>query len=318
MALVAPNRSQLPRDAQAAFAQGDYCRAEELFRGLCREQPYKPGWRLELAAVLIAKVEFSAAEQVLEEATALAGGNTAITRQVALAYFRMLRYETAKRLLEPAAMAGNEESLLGLVQVLEREGRYEEAGQWVGRALEGRSPNAEFRYLEALVLSRQDKNEEAESRLRSVLDSRSVTPVEVRYRAAYLLAGILDRSQRYAEAAEVLGEAKQEVAAFPGIKNLCKQQRGRVASFRELASRMRPEEIRRWREELEGDTLGFRPAALMDTPEAEPHFWNTAWNGMSKSSPWKRPTPSMAGPWARPASSGTSYSPPCILALPSV
>ncbi len=127
---------------------------EELFRTLCREQRYKPGWRLELASVLIGMVEFAAAEQLLEEAIALAGGNTAVTRLVALAYFRMLRYGPAKRLLEPAAAAGNEESLLGLVQVLERERCYEEAAQWVERALKSRSPNPEFRYLEALVLSR--------------------------------------------------------------------------------------------------------------------------------------------------------------------
>jgi tetratricopeptide (TPR) repeat protein len=268
MALAASNQLQLPRDAQTAYSDGDYCRAEELFRKLCREQPYKTEWRLELASVLIAKVEFAAAERLLEEAKTLAGGNTEVTRQVALAYFRMLRYELAKRLLEPAAATGNEESLKGLVQVLEREGSYAEAAQWVERALKGRSPDPEFRYLEALVLSRQGKNDEAETRSRLVIDSSPALPVEVRYRAAYLLAGILDRSQRYAEAATVLGKAKQEAAAFPGIKNLIKQQRFRLAGFRELASKVRPEEIRRWREEMEGDALGFRPAALMGHPRS--------------------------------------------------
>ena len=218
MSALTTIRSQLPREAQAAYEQGDYRCAEELFRTLCREQRYKPGWRLELASVLIGMVEFAAAEQLLEEAIALAGGNTAVTRLVALAYFRMLRYGPAKRLLEPAAAAGNEESLLGLVQVLERERCYEEAAQWVERALKSRSPNPEFRYLEALVLSRQDKNEEAETRLLSLVEPSAAMPVQVRYKAAYLLAGILDRSKRYAEAAAVLGKAKQEVAGFPSYQ----------------------------------------------------------------------------------------------------
>ncbi len=268
MALVAPRRSALPRKAQTAFADGDYCRAEELFRALCREERSEPNWRLELATVLISKVEFSAAERELDEALRLAAGNTAVTRTVALAYFRMLRYEDAKRLLQPAAAAGNEDSLLGLVQVLEREGLYAEAAEWVQRALKGRSPNPEFCYLEALLMNRQDQNDEAETRSRALVESSSTVPVQVRYKAAYLLGGILDRSKRYAEAAAVLGKAKQEAAAFPGIKDLLKQQRFRVASFREFAARLRPEEIRRWREEMEGDALGFRPAALMGHPRS--------------------------------------------------
>jgi tetratricopeptide (TPR) repeat protein len=268
MAVVAPSRSHLPREAQAAYAQGDYRRAEELFRALCRQQRYEPGWRLELASVLIAMVEFAAAERLLEEAITLSGGNTAVTRLVALAYFRMLRYQDAKRLLEPAAAAGKEEDLLGLVQVLEREGSYEEAAAWLERALKGRSPDPEFRYFEALVLSRQDKNEEAETRLHELVEPSAAMPVQVRYKAAYLLAGILDRSMRYAEAAAVLGNAKQEVAAFPVTKDLLNQQRLRAARFRELAAKVRPEEIRRWREEMAGDPPGFRPAALMGHPRS--------------------------------------------------
>jgi tetratricopeptide (TPR) repeat protein len=268
MVLAVPRRSELPREAQTAFAQGDYRQAEEKLRALCRQEPYESAWRLELASVLIAKVEFDAAKQELEEAIRLAGGNTAVTRAVALAYFRMLRYEDAKRLLQPAAAAGNEESLLGLVQVLEREGSYAEAAEWVQRALAGRSPNPEFRYLEALLMNRQDQNEEAETQSRALVESVSETRVEVRYKAAYLLAGILDRSQRYAEAAEVLGKAKQEVAAFPATKELLRQQRDRVARFRELASMVRPEEICRWREEMNGDSLAFRPAALMGHPRS--------------------------------------------------
>jgi tetratricopeptide (TPR) repeat protein len=268
MTIVDQNCCQIPREAQAAYAQGDYRRAEELFRSLCRQQRHEPTWRLELSSVLITMIEFAAAERLLEEAIALSGGNSEVTRVAALAYFRMLRYEEAKRLLEPAAAAGNEESLLGLAQVLEREGRYDEAAEWVRRALKGRSPNQEFRYLEALVLSRQDKKEQAESRLRSLVEPSAVMPVQVRYKAAYLLAGILDSSKRYAEAAAVLGTAKQEVVAFPITKDLFKQQQIRVARFRDLAAKLRPEEIRRWREELAGDAPGFRAAALMGHPRS--------------------------------------------------
>jgi hypothetical protein len=38
--LAAANRSQLPREAQTAYARGDYCRAEALFRRLCCVQSY--------------------------------------------------------------------------------------------------------------------------------------------------------------------------------------------------------------------------------------------------------------------------------------
>ena len=256
------------REAQTAFAEGDYCRSEELFRALCRKEAYEPAWRLELASVLIAKIEFASAAEVLDEAIAIAGANTAVTRAVALAHFRLLRYADAKRLLEPAAAAGNEESLLGLVQVLEREGSYGEAASWVDRALQGRSPNAEFRYLEALLLNRQDKNDAAESRLRGIADDSAKMPLEVRFKAAHLLAGILDRSQRYAEAAAVLGNAKREVAAQAYIKNMQKQHRSHVTAWRELVSMLRADDIRRWREEMDGVALGIRPALLTGHPRS--------------------------------------------------
>ena len=90
MAVVAQNRCHLSREAQAAYTQGDYRRAQELFRTLRRQQRHEPSWRLELASILIAMVEFAAAERLLDEAIALSGGNSTVTRVVALAYFRVL------------------------------------------------------------------------------------------------------------------------------------------------------------------------------------------------------------------------------------
>jgi tetratricopeptide (TPR) repeat protein len=257
-----------PALARQAFNQGDLLRAEAIFRELCREQHNEPLWRLELATVLIAKVEFEAAEQELAKASVLACGNTDILRQTALCYFRMLRYDDAKRLLKPAAAAGNEDCLLGLVQVLEREGCAEEAASWVERALHGPSPNPEFLHYEALLLHRQDKNEEAESRLRRILDSSSKAPYPIQYKSSYLLAGILDRTKRYAEAAALLQEFKQRVAGSAQIKQMQKQHRFQVAAWRDLAAMAQPDEIERWRKEMEGDNLPIRPAMLGGHPRS--------------------------------------------------
>jgi tetratricopeptide (TPR) repeat protein len=257
----------LPALARQAFAQGDLCRAEAIFRSLCRDQHYDPIWHLELATVLIAKVEFEAAVQALEKAAALACGNTEIVRQVALCYFRMLRYEDAKRLLKPAA-AGNEDGLLGLVQVLEREGCTEEAIEWVERALQQPSANPEFRHYEALLLHRQEKNEEAESRLRDILRSSSDVPFPIQYKSSYLLANILDRTQRYAEAAGLLCEFKKKTGDLPHIKQMRKQHRFQVANWRDLAAMARPDDILRWRKEMENDSLPIRPAILGGHPRS--------------------------------------------------
>ena len=137
MSAVTTIRTQLPRDAQAAYEQGDYRRAEELFRTLCREQRYKPGWRLELASVLIAMVEFAEAEQLLEEAITLAGGNTSITRWLP-DYFRMLRYRPAKR-RNRASRCGWRKKVCWALCRLERERCYEESGNRLERALRGHS-----------------------------------------------------------------------------------------------------------------------------------------------------------------------------------
>ena len=119
-------------------------------------------------------------------------------------------------------------------------------------------------------LSRQDQNQnqEAETRSRAWSSLASTAPVDVRYKAAYLLAGILDRSERYAEAAEVLGKAKGEVAVQANVKNFRKQHRSLVAAWRELAAMIRPEELRRWREEMDGETLGFQPVLLAGHPRS--------------------------------------------------
>ena len=252
--------------AREAYHRGDYRLAERLFRSLCAAEPHEPVWHLDLATLCITLIRFEEAGAALKLAAVCGAGSAETMRQVALCYFSMFRFDEARRILEPAAAAGHLPSLLGLLLVMEREGLLEEAAALLDSALERHPAHPELRLLRAQVMVRQGQLEAAESLARALLASGA--PFLLHSKAGYLLAGILDRSERFAEAVAVLGTIKQTARALPEVGRLRKEFRERMTLARELAGAFSPAQWTAWQSEAEDHPLAFRPALLCGHPRS--------------------------------------------------
>ena len=252
--------------AREAYHKGDYRLAERLFRSLCAGEPHEPVWHLDLATLCITLIRFEEAEESLKRAAACGAGSADTLRQVALCYFSMFRFGEARRILEPEAEAGHLPSLLGLLLVMEREGLLEETAALLDKALARHPSHPELRLLRAQVMVRQGKLEAAESLARALLVSGP--PFLIHSKAGYLLAGIFDRTERYAEAASLLGQIKQALRARPEVNALRKEFRDRMSLARDLAAAFSADQFSLWRDEAAQQPLAFRPALLCGHPRS--------------------------------------------------
>ena len=135
--------------AREAYHQGDYRLAERLMRSLCAREPEQPVWRLDLATLCITLIRYEEAEESLKVAAAHAGRTPTSIRQIALCYFSMGRFDEARRLLAPAAAAGNLPCELGLLQVMERQGMIEQTAEGLEKALARHPTDPELQLLRA-------------------------------------------------------------------------------------------------------------------------------------------------------------------------
>ncbi len=252
--------------AREAYHKGDYRLAERLFRALCASEPQEPVWYLDLATLCITLIRFEEAEESLRLAAACSAGNAETMRQVALGYFSMFRFGEARKILEPAAAAGHLPSLLGLLLVMEREGLLEETAVLLDKAIERHPSDPELRLLRAQLLVRQGQLEAGESLVRALL--ASLPPFIIQSKAGYLLAGILDRTERYAEAATLLSQIKQAARVLPNAGALRKQFRDRMSMARDLAAAFSPAHISEWQDAAAEHPLAFRPALLCGHPRS--------------------------------------------------
>jgi tetratricopeptide (TPR) repeat protein len=252
--------------AREAYHRGDYPAAEKLFRALCDREPKDPVHRLDLATLFITLIRHEEAAAELEAAAPLASQNPDLIRQVAACYFSMYRAEDACRLLAPAASAGHLPSVLGMVQILEREGRLKEAAALLEESLARHPAHPELRLLQAQLLEREGRSEEAERAARALLGAGP--PVLISAKAGYQLARILDHTGRYSEAADVLATLKRSITSLPNVSRLHKEFRTRLALARELVAACPPGLPDAWRRDVSEHPLSFRPALLCGHPRS--------------------------------------------------
>lgn len=252
--------------AREAYHQGDYRLAERLLRALRDRDPKDPVWRLDLATVFITLIRYEEAAAELEVAAAHATHSPDLLRQVAACYFSMFRSDEARRILAPAAVAGHLPSVLGLLQVMEREGEVSETAALLDQALARHAGHPELRLLRAQVCVREGRLEDAENCARSLLASG--LPLLLHAKAGYLLANILDRTSRPTEAAATLALIKKTLASYPAIGRLQKDFRNRLALAREVAAACPPGLPDAWRADVDDMPLSFRPSLLCGHPRS--------------------------------------------------
>ena len=156
--------------------------------------------------------DFEAADRAWRKATELDPGNSELIGLIGHQYLGQRKPEQARACFARAAAAAPRaiNPRISMAVLLEQNHRLDEARAAVQECLAVNPGDDQARYFQAVIDRRENHLESAESRLRDLLASNPKHPF-VRYACRYELAQVLDRTERFDEAMDMLLQAKSIV-----------------------------------------------------------------------------------------------------------
>jgi tetratricopeptide (TPR) repeat protein len=204
-----PAIQRLYREADEAWEQQDYQQSIKLIERATRKEPYNPSLLLDLARAYGRRYDYPAAERCFEKAVH-------ISRDRALALGEAgqvcLQFENIDMAIGYYQRASQKKgvpiaALMTLADLYIRDKRLDEAAELVAHASKINRRDPLVLFEEALLRRLRGDLTEAESLTRQVL-ANPASGEQVRVRALYDLASILDGEGKYDEAMDALLEVK--------------------------------------------------------------------------------------------------------------
>ena len=250
--------------ARQNLRAGRYTAALAGYRNLVHSYPDDPQLWAEFGSAAVGDLDFAQADQAFRRALELAPSDANLLVFLFTQYYELRRLDEATACLRRAVQAdpSSVNVRLTLAAWLERNHGLGEAWECVEASLAQHPQECHALYFKAFLLHRKGLNEEAERALRDLLKNDSLLPLDVRADAHHLLGVVLDAQGQYAEALSCLGRAKiirwgmVNAAAFEQASDQLNRAR------RDLLAQLKPEMVRRWREESAA-TPCPRPLALI-------------------------------------------------------
>ncbi len=239
-------------------------KAIELLRSACLKWPNNPAFIADLASAYSEVSDFKQSEKCLHKMLELSPGDPETLRFVADMRYSMRRIDSAlsnyKELTAALPSTKALGSQLKTVEILERQGRLDEAQETLERALKLDPKSEHGRFLHAVLKFRSAKFEDAEQELCDLLGS-GLQDREIHWKAGHQLATVLDKKGEHQDAALVLQASKagMENDYAKEIKMSRDAFRLKSQSIKQLTSQLTRADIERWRAENE-DTF---PAAVL-------------------------------------------------------
>jgi Flp pilus assembly protein TadD len=191
------------------------------------------------------------ADRAWQKALELEPRNAEMVGLIGHQYQGLRRPEQASACFQQAAAADPKaiNPRISLAVLLEQNHRLEEARAAVAEclAIDGRDDQA--RYFMAVLDRRENNLELAERRLRELIAGEPKHPY-VRYACRYELAQVLDRTERYDEAMELLSQAKQIVRALTNTDRLLQGYDEGAESARRFTNGLPRTVLRQWGEQF--------------------------------------------------------------------
>ena len=225
------------RRAQECLLARDYQRALPLYQTLVRDFPNLASAWFEYGNAACGMRDLDLADRAWQRALQLEPRNAELVGLIGHQYQGARRPEQARACFAQAASADPRgiNPRISLAVLLEQNHRLDEARAAVQQCLGIDKRDDQARYFWAVLDRRESKLEAAETGLRDLLRHEPKHPY-VRYAARYELAQVLDRTDRFDEAAEVLAEAKRLVRSLTDTALLIRaydEDSGRTRRFTE-------------------------------------------------------------------------------------
>ncbi|MGP8200004.1 MAG: tetratricopeptide repeat-containing sulfotransferase family protein [Limisphaerales bacterium] len=245
-----PHAAESWQHAQRHLRAGNHAAALAIYRNLAQMFPGVPQLWAELGSAAAGDLDFTEADLAFRRAMELAPSDAKLLVFLFTQYYHLRRLDQALACLRRAVEAdpGSVDVRLTLATWLERIRHLDEAWDCIETCPAQHPKNVQVLFVRAFLLHRKGLNEEAETALRDLLKTVPL-PSDVLVNAYHLLGVVLDALGQYDEALIWLGKSKTlrrqtvDAAALEQAYEKTNQAR------RQLLAELKPETMRRWREE---------------------------------------------------------------------
>ncbi len=264
-----------PRDlarwqkAQQDLLKGRAEPALATYHDLLKKYPDTHELWFELGLAAGKELDFDLADRAFQRTAELTPGNVSMRILLGQQYHLLRRMDRARACFESAAALAPDSipAQLSLASWYERERRLADAWACIEACCERHPRDAQVRCFRAQLLHRQKKNVDAEKVLRELIQETIADP-NVRYAIRHQLAVVLDDLGQHAEAMRWLIEAKTILRSTTNIARLEQLYDQADRRRRNLLAELKPENIRRWRNEASGRAFPHSLAFLGGHPRS--------------------------------------------------
>jgi tetratricopeptide (TPR) repeat protein len=255
--------------AQQELLKGRPDAALETYRNLLKQFPGVAGLWFELGLAAAKQLDFDLADRAFQRTSELEPENAPMLILLGQQYHQLRRLDKARACFERAgaADASSIPAQLSLADWFERERRLDDAWICVESCAARHPQNARVLCVKAMLLHRQGRNTEAETLLRDLIKT-GPQDLNMDYAVRHQLAVVLDALGQHAEAMQRLREAKASLRQTANVVKMEQDYDRADQRRRELLAALKPETIRRWREEGTAPPARHRLAFLGGHPRS--------------------------------------------------
>jgi tetratricopeptide (TPR) repeat protein len=264
-----------PRDvarwqkAQQKLLGGQHGPALAAYRELVRRYPAVPELWFELGNAASGELDFAQANLAYRRVLELAPRKASLLCTIGQQYQGLRQLDDARDCYERAVSVDPDsvDARINLAVWFEKERRLDEAWECVGACLARHPRDDQARYFRAFLLHRKKRDAEAETALRDLIKDGPQYPY-VKYASRHLLGVVLDQLGQYSESMRWLVEAKALVRTITDTTQLERGYDEADRRRRALLAVLKPEMIRRWREEPPASLGRYQTAFLGGHPRS--------------------------------------------------
>jgi Flp pilus assembly protein TadD len=202
----------------------------------------------ELGLAATGELEFNLALDAFSHAERLASKDSSFQVLLGQQFHRLRRLDRARACFERAVQAdpASVHARLSLAAWYERERRLADASGSVEACLAQHPKNPQALCVKALLLHRNQRNTEAETLLRDLIQRDPPAP-DVKISSRHWLGVVLDQLGQYPEALRWLQESKSLLRQTANVAKMEQDYDQADRQRRELLAALTPETLRRWR-----------------------------------------------------------------------
>jgi Flp pilus assembly protein TadD len=238
-------------EARQFLQEHNFAQAIQAYERLTQQFPHRAWIWFEYGCASGGAGQLDLLDRAWRKALELEPNNGELLLQMGHRYQALRQPEKARASFERAAAADPRgiNPRMALAIFFEQNHRFAEAREAVAACMAIDPRDDQARYFAALLDRRENKTEEAERGLRDLIASGPKHPY-VRYASRYELAEVLDRTERFDEAMEILAEAKRLVRALGDTDAMLEEYDEEAGKYRRTTQALPTNILRTWAKEF--------------------------------------------------------------------